>query len=32
MIETTLGIFFVRLGRYPEATKHLDQARACSKL
>ena len=28
MIENNLAYLFVRLGRYPEATKHLDQARA----
>jgi tetratricopeptide (TPR) repeat protein len=27
-IENNIGYLFVRLGRYPEATKHLDQARA----
>ena len=31
MIENNVGYFFVRLGRYPEATKHLDQARALFK-
>jgi tetratricopeptide (TPR) repeat protein len=28
MIENNVAYLFVRLGRYPEATKHLDQARA----
>lgn len=31
MIENNVGYLFVRLGRYPEATQHLDQARALFK-
>ena len=31
MIENNLGYLFVRLGRYPEAAQHLDQARALFK-
>jgi len=31
MIENNVAYFFVRLGRYSEATKHLDQARALFK-